>query len=264
MKVALIQSHIIWENKEENITRLKSDLIELCEYSLDLLLLPEMSFTGFSMNVGVTQDYNNYSCSQVVKLAKDNKIPIGFGWVERKGEKCRNHYSIVDSNGILSDYEKIHPFSYGGETDFFTGGESISFCSIRDFVIGTQICYDLRFPEVFQILSKKSSLIIVPANWPSKREKHWDILLQARAVENQVYIAGINCMGEMNGMYYSGHSMIYSPDGSQCDYIKIDLNSGNCAFIFNLINDVDAYRCNFPLKNDRRENLYRDLSLNGV
>lgn len=257
MIIALNETRIEWEDKKTNLDRLKKDLKDLKEYNLDIVLLPEMSFTGFSMNVKYTYDSHQYTIKRVMEIAAEYNVMIGFGWVDYNKEKFTNHYSVVDSNHIIIDYIKIHPFSFGGEDAVFSGGDKLPLCSICGFNVGIQICYDLRFPDTFQILSKNASLIIVPANWPYKREAHWDVLLQARAIENQVYLAGINCIGEMDGMDYSGHSIIYSPDGKKCEGVSIPLKTGNNAYLFEISNDVISYRNAFPVKKDRKEDLYR-------
>ena len=259
MKIALNETRIEWEDKKTNLDRLKNDLQYLKEYNLDIVFLPEMSFTGFSMNVKHTYDSQQYTIKSVMEIAAEYDLMIGFGWVEYNNEKYTNHYSIVDSNHIIIDYIKIHPFSFGGEAAVFSGGDELPLCSICGFDVGIQICYDLRFPETFQILSKSATLILIPANWPQKRDMHWDVLLQARAIENQVYLAGINCIGEMDGMNYSGHSVIYSPDGKRCECVNVQLETGNNAYIYELSNDVLDYRNAFPVKKDRKEYLYRRL-----
>lgn len=125
--------------------------------------------------------------------------------------------------------------------------------------MGIQICYDLRFPETFQALSKRADLIIVPANWPYTRIEHWDILLKARAIENQTYIVGINCRGVIGGNYYPGHSCIIRPDGKICNNNYYLLSSSNRAYVYQICNDVNDYRNEFPIKNDRKEKLYLNL-----
>lgn len=128
--------------------------------------------------------------------------------------------------------------------------------------MGVQICYDLRFPEPFQILSKKADLILVPANWPAARSGHWKSLLKARAIENMVYVAGINCAGEMEKQFYSGDSRLYAPDGTKLKKETVRLLE-YCAeervMIYDLQNDVHRYRECFPVKEDRREILYQRL-----
>lgn len=262
MKIALGQLKICWEDKAANMEKLKVCLEELPE--VDLLLLPEMSLTGFSMNTEKTKERKKETVCQIRELAKQYHTAIGVGWVKDLETTCENHYSIVSPEGELLDYAKLHPFSYGEESLHFTGGDRLPLCTYQDFQIGVQICYDLRFPEPFQILSKKADLIVVPANWPAARREHWDTLLRARAIENQVYIAGVNCAGSMGGQYYSGDSVLYGPDGAKVTAERKGMpgkesNSGRSCFDVEIDNQIKKYREGFPVKKDRREALYRKL-----
>lgn len=262
MKIALGQLKIFWEDKEANLSRLKEYLEELPE--VELLLLPEMSLTGFSMNTERTKECKKETVDQIRELAKQYHTAIGVGWVKDLETICENHYSIVSPEGELLDYAKLHPFSYGEESLHFVGGDRLPLCAYQDFQIGVQICYDLRFPEPFQILSKKADLIVVPANWPASRREHWDTLLRARAIENQVYIAGVNCAGNMGGQYYSGDSVLYGPDGTRVSAKRKSIPGKEeipeeAVFVYEIDNQSRKYREDFPVKKDRREALYRKL-----
>ena len=262
MKIALGQLKICWEDKAANMEKLKVCLKELP--GVDLLLLPEMSLTGFSMNTEKTKELKRETVCQIQKLAEQYHTVIGVGWVKDLGTTCENHYSIVSPEGELLDYAKLHPFSYGEESLHFTGGDTLPLCNYKGFEIGVQICYDLRFPEPFQILSKKADLIVVPANWPAARRDHWDTLLRARAIENQVYIAGINCAGSMGGQYYSGDSVLYRPDGTAVKTERRVLpgreaTPEEAVFLCETDHQVKKYREAFPVKKDRREALYKKL-----
>ena len=264
MKIALGQLNISWENKDANLEKLKVCLEDLAKVKTDLLLLPEMSLTGFSMNTEKTKESGKETVCRMQKLAVQYHTAIGVGWVKDTGDFCENHYSIVSAEGELLDYAKLHPFSYGEESLHFAGGSELPLCRYQGFRIGVQICYDLRFPEPFQILSRKTDLIVVPANWPAARREHWDTLLRARAIENQVYIAGVNCAGSMGGQYYSGDSVLYRPDGTKVPVEqKIIFSDEQCPeeaiFLLDIDNNVTKYREAFPVKKDRREALYRKL-----
>lgn len=259
MKIALFESYIEWENKQLNFIKLESVINNILEEKVDLLLLPEMSFTGFSMNVERTKESRMETVNQVKDLTSKTHIAMGIGWVKQGDKLCENHYSIIYKNEILLDYIKIHPFSFSREDEFFSGGNTVLSCKYKDFSIGVQICYDLRFPEPFQVLSRSTSLIIVPANWPERRRSHWNTLLKARAIENQVYIAGINCRGEMGGLTYSGDSQLINPNGEVCEAKIITLESYGRVLIYDIKNDVLEYRNAFPTKNDRKEQLYVSL-----
>lgn len=254
MKTALYQMHIEWEDKETNLRKLESGLLQAASEGAELLLLPEMSFTGFSMNTEATGEKDQTTSQRVRELARRYGIAVGFGWVKDCGEKCENHYTVLDREGnVLSDYAKIHPFSYSGEDLKFRGGNEISRFSVQGIPCSNFICYDLRFPEIFQKASKDAHVIFVPADWPASRSAHWKTLLAARAIENQVYILGINCVGDIGGLYYSGDSCIVTPDGR----VEQMLSDREGILFYDLYDDVCDYRKRFPVKQDRRESLYR-------
>ncbi|MBD7910867.1 MULTISPECIES: nitrilase-related carbon-nitrogen hydrolase [Clostridium] len=256
MRVALCQTDIIWEDKLENYKVAKSYIEEAALKESDVILFPEMSFTGFSMNIEKIKESNYESIKVFKKCAKENLINIGFGWVKGNGSKAENHYTIINSSGkVILDYIKIHPFSYAYEDKYFISGNEIKKCSIKEFELSTFICYDLRFPEVFQAVSKDVSIIIVPANWPEKRREHWKCLLKARAIENQVYILGVNCIGEKDGLYYSGDSCIIDPLGRVLQSLSYDEG----LLIQDIEDDIKDFRRNFPIKVDRKIDLYKQL-----
>lgn len=262
MKIVLAQLQLAWEDKQANLKKTETCLELLKNERPDLFLLPEMSLTGFSMNTGRTKESGKETVSQIRRLAGAYDTVIGVGWVKDAGTLCENHYSLVSPKRELMDYTKLHPFRFGGETEYFQGGDGLEFCEWSDFRIGVQICYDLRFPEPFQKLSERAELILVPANWPGRRREHWMCLLKARAIENQVYLAGVNCAGEMDGQFYSGDSGLYAPDGSLLTGKELKLPYGcpeERLLIYEIENDVKHYRKAFPMKQDRREELYRRL-----
>ncbi len=254
MKIALYQSNIVWENKEKNFIHLSDRLKEIENKKIHLLLLPEMSFTGFSMNTQITKESDLKTVRKMSDFAKKYQVAIGFGWVKDCGEKAENHYTIVNKDGeVISDYAKIHPFSFAGEDKKFQGGEKIDIFELEGIKFSTFICYDLRFPEVFQIASKTAHVILLPANWPQVRRNHWKCLLQARAIENQVYMIAVNCVGKIGGMVYSGDSCVINPHGE----ILKELFGQECILEYELDDNVPELRKVFPMKMDRRENLYR-------
>jgi predicted amidohydrolase len=111
-------------------------------------------------------------------------------------------------------YRKVHPFSYGGEDRIFSKGNEIVTTDIGDWIVQPTICYDLRFPELYRAGSRRGAhLILVQANWPEARQLHWETLLRARAIENQAFVAGVNCTGSQGSLRYAGGSAILSPKG---------------------------------------------------
>lgn len=253
MKIELCQTNIIWENKILNLQ--KAEKI-ISQSKSNVLFFPEMSFTGFSMNTELTGENDSFTLNYMQKLALKYNKSVAFGWVYKNGEKAENHYTFIDEKGkILSDYVKIHPFSYSGEDEFFKQGNKISIFKYKDFNICNFICYDLRFPEIFQAASKKADIITVAACWPKTRREHWLTLLKARAVENLCYILAVNCVGNIGKEEYSGDSCIINPNGEITD----SLSYKEGILTAEIENDVLKYRKSFPVFKDRREDLYKIL-----
>lgn len=256
IKIALAQTHIVWEDKEANYRKAEELVSEAAAHGTGAVFFPEMSFTGFSMNTDATKESGGETVSYMGILAKKYGVAVGFGWVKDCGARCENHYTVTDEMGaILSDYVKIHPFSYAGEEEWFQGGGKLTFFALKGILCSSFICYDLRFPEIFQIASQKADVIIVPANWPARRGSHWKVLLQARAIENQAYIAAVNCVGRIGGTDYAGDSCVVAPDGE----IRAELSGAEGLVYYELADDVQRFRDAFPVKRDRREELYELL-----
>lgn len=262
MKIALAEMDIAWKDKKKNKEKCISFLQRSSELDIDLILFPEMSLTGFSMNVTEIGEVKGETLAWFKEMALKYNITIGFGYVEKNNDKGSNIFAIVSKDGsVLSKYIKIHPFSYGGEDKKYDSGCEIILTRIKEFNISTFICYDLRFPEPFQIASKKAMLITIIANWPKSRREHWITLLKARAIENQCYVAAVNRVGIGEGnIEYAGDSMVIDPMGTVIS--KIDeaytgvsnLDSLLTSEIF--IKDVNTLRNEFRLKDDRKEKLY--------
>jgi Predicted amidohydrolase len=257
MKIALSQMNIKWEDKDKNKAKVLAFINEAKELNVELIVFPEMTLTGFSMNVEKIAESNRGETIQWFEnIAKCHNINIGFGVVEKtESEFGKNKFIIINDEGvIISDYTKLHPFSYGLEDKYYKSGDSIELSKVNDFTVATFICYDLRFPEVFQLASNQAQLIIVAANWPQSRKEHWITLLKARAIENQCYILGVNRVGNGNNIYYSGNSMVVAPDGS----ILIEIEDEEKLLIYDIdIKESLDLRNVFPVKKDRKINIYK-------
>ncbi len=280
MRIALAQTNIIWEDKQANLARAEAFLAST---DAEVVLFPEMSLTGFSMHTDVTAEIcksaaaiqlreqmhstpsmtklptTGWTLAQIAALARRYHKTIGIGWVKKTEPLCENHYSIITPEGkIAMDYAKLHPFSYGEEHEHFQGGKALCTGTLGEFQAGLGICYDLRFPEQFRAMVPEAEIFIVSANWPEARTSHWKALLAARAIENQCYVAGVNCCGDMDGQYYSGDSGLYAPDGSLLVSTKeIRLSDVHCKeeklLVYDIQNDVAKIRETFPVLQDRKE-----------
>lgn len=256
MRIAICQMDIVWENKQENYQKASRFIEEASRCKSDLILFPEMSFTGFSMCIDITKEQHEESLEYIKKQAIQHKIAIGFGWVKAYGEKAQNHYTVVNKRGeLVNDYIKLHSFSYAGEDQFFTAGDQVKQCEIEGWGMSTFICYDLRFPEIFQAISNTVGIIVVAANWPAARAEHWKTLLRARAIENQLYIIGVNCVGWQNGQHYSGNSCMITPIGD----IVASLSNKEGLIIEDIEDCIKEVRQAFQQKKDRRNALYKTI-----
>lgn len=257
MKICLAQYDIMWESKADNMQKVEAFFGAASEQRAELLIFPELSLTGFTMDTSLAEVSEGQTCRFFSQLTQKYRIPCVFGYAEKTESGVYNRLAYVDINGTISvRYSKIHPFSYGGESECYLCGDTVqSFCC-GGMEIGLTICYDLRFPEIYQQLSKKCSLIIVSANWPMQRRDHWLTLLKARAIENQCYVAGCNRTGNGGGLEYCGDSAVYSPDGTELSLA----DSGEKLLFADIFNKaVEDIRSGFSLKQDRRPDMYRNF-----
>lgn len=212
-RIGLAQYDIAWENRDANLMHVQS-LLNFEEH-VDLLVLPEMWTTGFSMRPEVVAegpdgDALKWMLDHSHKL---NLVIAGSIPVEDNG-KYYNRWYCVHPNGHIDQYDKRHLFSYGKEDLHYSPGNERIVIEIKGWRIMPIICYDLRFPAWCRN-NLDYDLMIVVANWPTPRIHHWDILLRARAIENQCYIAAVNRIGsDANGLHYPGHSGIIDMNGS--------------------------------------------------
>ena len=251
---AIAQTDIIWENSSENMEKIEAFVKKASQNKVQLILFPEMVLTGFTMNINKLVLSEEKIISWIKQVAINNNINIGLGFAIKVDEKGKNKYAIVSKEGnVLIMYTKIHPFSYSGEDEKYYSGDEICVCKINEFQITPFICYDLRFPEIFQIASKEAQIITVAANWPKSREQHWITLLKARAIENQCYVIGINRIGLGDGLQYNGASIFVSPDGIFLN----EMNSKEMLIIEELkMKAIKDIKDRFDIKKDRREELY--------
>jgi len=250
--------NIAWENKENNLKNVENAVVQAAKNSADILFLPEMCLTGFSMNIGNTAENDFYTVNKMKNLCKIYNIALGFGWARTCGEKAENCYTVLDNNGNeLSTYVKIHPFSYSNEDEFFQKGKFLTRYKINNTVFSTVICYDTRFPELFQGICKNQDVtaVVIPANWPAKRASHWRVLTKARAIENQVYILAVNCVGNIGGVEYSGDTCVINPNGE----IIACCDSTQQIIYADLDYDIDKLRNSFPVSADRQIELYKSI-----
>jgi len=215
--VFAVQFDIAWEDKAANFRKVEALLESASPTAGSLVVLPEMFASGFSMNLAVTrQSAEREDETFLAGLARQHGVFVAGGVVSPgAGGMGRNEAVVFSPDGNLAArYAKIHPFSFGGEAQGHEAGTEIVTFDWGGFVVAPFVCYDLRFPEIFRAAARQgANLFVVMALWPVKRQQHWLTLLQARAIENQAYVVGVNRVGRDPEFLYSGRSVVVDPQG---------------------------------------------------
>lgn len=206
MKVALIQSSLSWENPTDNRNHFEEKINALTE-KVDLIVLPEMFSTGFTMNPElVFETMKGETVLWLESLAKAKKTAITGSLAIKENDNFYNRLLFVFPSGEMQVYDKRHLFTLAGEDKVYTSGNQKLIVDYLGWKICPLICYDLRFP-VFARNTEDYDLLLYVANWPKSRIQAWDILLKARSVENLCYTVAVNRIGlDNNNLEYDGHS----------------------------------------------------------
>ena len=213
LKLALVQADLIWEDVPANREKFAS-CIEKLEQDTDLVVLPEMFTTGFTMcPERVSEAMDGPTVKWMKDMAKRADAAIAGSLVIEEGAVFRNRFLFVHPNGQVDHYDKRHSFTYAGEDRHYQSGSLRRLIEFRGWKIFPQVCYDLRFP-VFSRNDLEYDLLVYVANWPEMRIEAWDALLKARAIENMAYCAGVNRIGRDGNDYaYPGHTSAYDVTG---------------------------------------------------
>lgn len=253
LNVTLIQIDQIWEDKQSNFQKYEAIFSKLNK--TDLIILPEMFHTGFSMSVELlAEDWeNSEGLDFLKKWSSKLDAAIYTSLIICEDRKYYNRGMFVYPDGNVKYYDKRRSFGLGGEDRFYTAGSKEVIVEWRGWKINLQICYDLRFPELIRnrIIQGSAAydLLIYVANWPEKRIAHWDALLQARAIENQCYVVGVNRVGtDGNKLIYSGGSIAVSSLGEKLLSFKNNQEDfNNCTL---RKTDLDVVRTQLPFLKD--------------
>ncbi len=245
IRVQIIQVSLIWEELEVNLTSFEKRLSDLGD--ADLVLLPEMFATGFSMNPDKTADANERVLTWMKNMARLHQKAICGSVVVREHGVHYNRLYFVQPDAIYYQYDKRHLFTMGDETNHYAAGKERIIIDYLGWKILPLVCYDLRFP-VFSRNDIGYDLLLYVANWPEKRAHHWKTLLLARAIENQCFVAACNRVGEDgNGIGHSGDSCIINFKGELISSLTND--EGKLEAEINYKELLDA-RAKFPVLPD--------------
>lgn len=220
LKVAIIQSDLVWEDPKQNRKNF-SEKIESISDGIDMIVLPEMFTTGFTMNASaVAENMDGKTVLWMQKTASETNAAIVGSVIISENNKFYNRLLFVEPSGVITHYDKRHTFTLAGEDKIYASGTEKIIIDYKGWKICPLICYDLRFP-VWARNTENYDVLLYVANWPKPRILAWDTLLKARAIENMSYCIGVNRVGEdKDHNEHCGHSTVYDVLGNNITPIK--------------------------------------------
>jgi len=219
LKVTTYQGYLFWENIDKNLQNISLRLTNI-RTKTDLIVLPEMFNTGFTMNAeALAEPVNGKTMQWMADVAKKYNCVVTGSLIIKEASNYYNRLIWMLPDGTFQFYNKRHLFALGHEDRTYTAGTEKLLVKLKGWTICPAICYDLRFPVWLRNLNDTYDVLLVIANWPERRSLHWRTLIPARAVENQTYVIGVNRVGhDGNEVYYSGDSTCIDPNGNVVYY----------------------------------------------
>jgi len=248
IKITTFQAYLFWENIEKNLSNITLRLSSLREKT-DLILLPEMFNTGFTMNVEkCAETMDGPTMHWMYDMSQKFDCVIAGSLIIVEDGKYFNRFVWMSPDGSFVKYDKRHLFTMAGEDQYFEPGNQRVILQLKGWKICPMVCYDLRFPVWSRNQHGAYDLLVYIASWPDKRSSHWRSLIPARAIENQAFVIGVNRVGhDGNEIYYSGGSMCISPMGDVIYYKPEDED----LYTFTLNpKDLITARADFPFLGD--------------
>ena len=258
IKVSMLQMDIVFGNPKANSDKAIPLIEAAAREGSKVVLLPELWTTGYSYEDlrSLAESLEEKTSSAVLNAASSNNVYV-IGSIPRiKDNMIYNTCLVVGPHGIVGRYDKVHLFRLIGENNFFTAGKSYSIYHMEFGVIGTALCYDIRFPELCRpIAIAGAKILFVPAEWPHPRLKHWRSLLIGRAIENQMFVVGCNRVGMDPLNTYFGHSMIVDPAGE----VLVEGGESEALLTGGIdLEKVDRIRSQIPCFEDRNTVAYEN------
>ncbi|MFV0540812.1 MAG: amidohydrolase [Aestuariibaculum sp.] len=252
LKIALVQNHLVWENPNQNRINFKHIITSIAK-PVDVIVLPEMFSTGFSMNAQMlAETMNGKTVVWMQGIAKETNAAIVGSLIIKEEGHYYNRLLFVKPSGKILYYNKRHTFTLAGEDKVYTNGNKKLIIIYKGWKICPLICYDLRFP-VWSRNTEIYDILLYVANWPKSRIFAWDTLLKARAIENMCYTIGVNRIGK-DGLQneYCGHSAVYDvlgncithfqPEKEQIEIVTLEKKHiGHYRNTLNFLNDGDIF-----------------------
>lgn len=250
LNIAIFQLNMVWENPTANRAKI-DELLQKIELNTDVVFLPEMFTTGFSMNVLELAETMDGGTLQWMKVrCIEHQLALCGSLIIRENNQFFNRLVFVEPSGEIHFYNKRHLFTMGNEESHFQKGTERLVFQYKGWRICPLICYDLRFP-VWSRNRNDYDLLVYSANWPHNRNDVWNTLLKARAIENQCYVVGVNRVGvDGQGVDYSGDSQVFSPKGTQ---LAKSLSQEEILTVSLSFSEMTEFRRKFSVLNDADE-----------
>jgi predicted amidohydrolase len=255
LKITIVQANLVWEDTDTNLSAFSQKFKSIKPSSTDLIVLPEMFNTGFTMNAkAVAEPMNGRTMEWMAQTAAQKKCVITGSFIIKENKKFYNRLIWMRPDGTFEIYDKRHLFSMAKEDKNFTSGNKRQIVELKGWRICPLICYDLRFPvwsrnapqTLKGALNSGYDCLIYVANWPEKRSYAWRQLLIARAIENQAYVIGINRIGnDGNGYDYKGESVVLNTKGEPLNKPKSNVESIETLTLS--YKELESFRKEFPV-----------------
>jgi omega-amidase len=251
LTVALGEYDTGWHDPVKSLAKARAIAQQARAAGADLLVLPEMCASGFTMLADkYAEPPNGPSTRALSAIAKDHRLWIIAGLsMRRDGRYLNSALAFAPDGSLVATYDKQRLFGYAKEATIYSAGTEPCVIQIGGLSLALFICFDLRFPELFQAVAPEVDACVVIANWPSARQRHWEVLTQARAIENQCYVVAVNRIGEGDGLEYKGGSVIFDAWGERCDKPAANSSLRIGAISRSMVSSV---REKFPLIEDKR------------
>jgi len=249
LKITIFQAYLFWENIEKNLQNIGLRLSGGVREKTDLIVLPEMFNTGFTMKAKeLAEDMDGQTMQWIKKTAASYDCVVTGSLIIKENGNYYNRMVWVKPDGDCQYYDKHHLFSLGEEDKHFSAGNEQVIVELKGWKIRLAVCYDLRFPVWLRNKDTAYDILLLVASWPDKRSSHWRTLIHARAIENQSYVIGVNRVGhDGNQIYHSGHSMCIDPLGNTVYYKPEDED----LYTFSInYTELEKIRRQFPFLKD--------------
>ena len=246
LKLALIQSDIHWHEINANLAMFEEKIWEISE-KVDVIVLPEMFQTGFTMETSLAEPMNLTTFKWMKQMAAQKQAVVTGSYIVKVGKEVFNRLLWMQPDGQYKTYDKAHLFRMSTEDQYFDEGKKRLIVEWKGWKICPMICYDLRFPVWARNTDLDYDLLLYVANWPAVRVTAWDALLKARAIENLSYCIGLNRVGQDGkGIAYNGHTGAYGPKAETLAYVE---KEGTLIVKLDKV-ELDRYREKFPAQLD--------------